>query len=262
MSHRPTNRVSEPLKNLSDFAKRCVEQLAAKKEKAKTLTDAENLLLEEQNYCKVIARCIGNLSEEDKWGCRDIVVDLVALAIDYKIVDKHREGYRKQRVANLRNLAKIEQYESILEPRPNFRVTRVSKYSDDTLVEANEEAHEFTYRLTEAILYFWGLVEQHCDDNDPTGRWGDPSGENSWPQGSLQFPIPILFRENIPTRCASRDFIFNPERSFYEEYERVIRQYIEESIADPANFKLTKFLPPLTPNFPRPRPDSDDPDID
>ena len=256
------NQISEPLQNLSNFAKRAIEQLNAKKEKVKTLTDAENLLLEEQKYCKVIAASIGKLSLDDQAGCCGILVELMALAFDNKIVEERQKVYHRQRVANLQNLAKIEQFESILEPRPNFRVTRFSKYSDDTFVEANEEAFEFPYRLTEANQYFWSLIEQHCDTNDPTDRWWDLSGENPQPQGNQEFPLPILFREYIPLRFASRDFIFNPERTFYEEFERVIRQYIEESITDPANFKLAKFLPPLVPNFPRPRPDGDDPDID
>ena len=262
MNNPPNPPISKPLNDLSNFARRAIEQLNAKKEKVKTLTDAENLLVEEQKYCKVVTASIGRLSLDDQAGCCGILVDLMSLAFDYEIVKENKARYRRRRVANLRNLAKIEQFESILKPRPNFRVSRVSKYSDDTFVEPNEEAFEFSYRLTEAIQYFWGLIEQHCDTNDPTDRWNDISGENPLPQGSHVFPLPILFREYIPLRFASRDFIFNPERSFCEEYERVIRQYVEESIADPANFTLAKFLPPLVPNFPRPQPDSDDPDID
>ena len=116
---------SDQLNNLHKFAERASQQLNAKKEKVKTLTDAENLLEEEQKFCRVVKASIEKLSSYDQLACYPFVLELKALGTDAQIVEKHRKRYREERVVNLINLSKIEKYESILKPRPNFKVRGV-----------------------------------------------------------------------------------------------------------------------------------------
>ena len=115
------------------------------------------------------------------------------------------------------------------------------------------------------------LIEQHCDLDKPTAYrektkncqiGGKQFLYTYKPLGYLRLPLEILARRSIPTRCGARDFIFHPDKTYQQEYERVLKQYIEESIADPANFKLGELLTVLPPPMPRPEPDSDDPEID
>ena len=263
--------MTDALYNLSRFARRVTEQLNAKKQNVRTLTDAENLLIEEQKSCTVIKASIFRLSDFEQQACIAIALDLAAIATDYEIVEKHRKHFREERVANPVNLDKIEKFEATLKPRPNLRVLQVYIYTDDSWVETNEQHHEIQYRHTQAKQYFLRLIQQHCDLNDPTGYRGEArdcqvNGKQLHftpsPMGYLRLPIAILNRDRIPTRCASRDFIFNPERSYHQEYERIIRQFIEESCADPANFKLAELLTVLPPDAPQPQPDSADPNID
>ena len=57
------------------------------------------------------------------------------------------------------------------------------------------------------------------------------------------FEVEVLKQEKLITRIPSREhLVFNPDRSYHQEYARIIQQYIEESFADPANFKLADHL--------------------
>ena len=243
---------SEQAQNALKFGDRIRQQLEEKKQRVKTLSDAENLLEDEQKFCKLMKTSIDRLSEADQWHCVGVRADLTLLAIDQFVVERYTKIFIKARTENLRNLYKIEKFEASLKPRPELRVETVSFYLDGELdVRLSEEAPEKRYRVQQAALYFAKLLVSHCNLVDPEdtelpGIYPGADGRRYTftvkPMGIYWLEIDTIARRRIITRCPSRDFIFNPERTFYQEYERIVRQFIEESFANPRDFKPAEHL--------------------
>ena len=243
---------SEQAQNALKFGARGRQQLEEKKQKVKTLTDAENLLEDEQKFCKVMRASVNRLPESDLWHCVGVRADLTLLAIEQDIVERYRKKFIEARTKNLRHLYKIEKFEASLKPRPDIKVEAVLFYLDGEVdVRLSEVVPERRYRAEQAVQYFAELLITHCSLSDPedAARAGIHPGANGKryhftpkPMGTFLLEIETIARRKIITRCPSRDFIFNPERTYYQEYERIVTQFVEESFADPRDFKPAEHL--------------------
>ena len=244
--------VTEDAAHTSEFAKRVIEQLEEKRKNCKTLTDVENLLDDEKKYVHLLSRNTDRLVGDDRRVCGRIVQDAEALLYDHHITNKLRNQYRAERVANPQNLEKLGKFLKELRPHPDLRVEGVIFRLDDIEVVTNKVYPELCFRLKEALIYFARLVIQHCNLSDPTiiktvdtFRWSKGKRYEYTPQpmGIHLFEVEVLRQEKLITRIPSREhLIFNPDRSYHQEYARIVQQYIEESFADPANFKLADHL--------------------
>ena len=238
--------------NTSEFAKRAIEQLEEKRKNCKTLTDVENLLDDEKKYVAVLSRNTDRLTGDDRRACGQIIQDVEALLYEHSITNGLRNKYRAERVANPQNLEKLEKFVKELRPHPELRVERVIFRLDDIEVVTNKVYPELRFRLKEALIYFARLVEQHCNLRDPTlfkivdtFRWSKGKRYEYTPQpmGIHLFEVEVLMQKSLITRIPSREhLVFNPEKSYHQEYARIVQQYIEESFADPANFRLADHL--------------------
>ena len=243
---------SEQAQNALKLGDRIGQQLREKKERVKTLADAENLLVDEEKCCKLMRTTIDRLSEIDQWHCLHSIADLGALSLEFEIVESYWKAFRQDRTRNLRHLYKIEKLENKLTPRPNIKVESVDFFLDGEVhVGLSEEVPEGEYRTRQAVQYFAGLLLVHCTLGDPRlreeggihpGADGNRYRFIPKPMGISHFHIDTLTFRKISTRCPTRDFLFNPERTFYQEYERIITQFIEESFANPQEFRTADNL--------------------
>ena len=237
---------SEQAQNALKLGARICQQLEEKKQRVKTLADTENLLADEEKFCKLMSTTFDRLPESDQWHCLEPLADLAGLAVERGIVERYRKEFIAERTKNLRNLYKIEKLEGSLKPRPNVKVESVLFYTDGEIeVKLSEEIPEGEYRIRQAVQYFSRLLRTHCNLFDPTldrsagiypGADGNRYQFTPKFMGVSHYEVDTLKRRKIITRCPSRDFIFNPKRTFYQEYERIVTQFIEESLADPQGF--------------------------
>ena len=130
---------SEQAQNALRFGDRGRQQLEEKKQRVKTLADAENLLEDEQKFCKVMRASVDRLGIADLWHCVGVRADLTLLALEQDIVDSFKKKFIEKRTKNLRHLYKIEKFEASLKPRPDVKVEGVFFYLDGEVnVRLNE----------------------------------------------------------------------------------------------------------------------------
>ena len=240
MSH-PT-APSERLTNTINFINRAREQLVEKRSNVRTLVDAENLQVDEKKFYVLFHINLLTLPPADQLQCIHLFLDLGEIKDDFKVTSAYRKKYTAERQSEL---DEINHRESQCTPCPSFKVAEITQYCDNTAVTPNQTVPEFSYRLRQADIYFERLKEQHCCLASPSER--ESIELPPPPQGCERAPLNFIEIENLPppcTRSSSKGYLLNPEATHFEEYKRVLKAFLEETITQgPEKNVLLEHLP-------------------
>ena len=233
----PTERLRRSL----DFIGRAYEQLTEKKNNAKTLVAAEDVYADEKKFSRLLYANLVGLSFTEQLCCVDLLEDLGAFKSDFRIAREYRLKYKLDRLGDL---DEINRREGLCTPCPTFKA-EVTLHCDDIFIVANQYVPEFSYRARQGGIFFDRLIEQHCSSMTPEER--EASEKPLPPQGLSQAPCKLYPVETIPcpsTRVKDRDYILRSEAGLLEEYMRVLKAFLEETITQgPEKNDLLEFLP-------------------
>ena len=231
----------ERLRRTLDFIERAYEQLTEKRNNAKTLVAAEDLYVDEKKFCRLLHINLTSLSTEEQYCCASLIVDLGELTDDLKISREYRLKYRAERQGDL---DEINRREGLCTPCPTFK-TEVTFLCDDLLITPNQFVPEFIYRARQGGIFFERLLEQHCSTSTPEER--EATEKPPPPQGLSQAPCKVYPVSDIPCptpRVNYREYLLRPGASYFEEYARVVKAFMEETITQgPEKNNLLEFLP-------------------
>ena len=233
---------SQRLTNTINLINRAREQLVEKRNNVRTLVDAEKLQVDEKKFYFFFHINLQTLSPTDQLQCLHLFLDLGEIKDEFKIIGAYREKYTAERQSELEE---INHRESLCTPCPSFKVSEITQYCDNTGVNPNQTVPEFSYRLRQANIYFERLVEQNCCLASPSER--ESIVLPPPPQGFERAPLNFMEIENLPppcTRSSSRRYLLNPEATHFEEYKRVLKAFLEETITQgPEKNILLEYLP-------------------
>ena len=140
-------------------------------------------------------------------------------------------------------------------PHPNqITALRELSFPWDILIIPNQQEPEFQYRSRQFSIYFTQLFAQHCCHILPSGLRAEEGSPFQYKNqkftftklGFGQFGLdkPFFTGGPLETRLKSRDYIFAIDRPAWQEFERYMQMYLEESIfLGPKNFQSDEFVP-------------------
>ena len=232
---------SERLRRTLDFIKRANEQLVEKRNNAKTLVAAEDLYVDEKKFGRLVHINLTSLTPEEQLYCASLLIDLGELTDDLKVSREHRLKYRADRQGDL---DEINRREGLCTPCPTFK-TEITLLCDEILITPNQFVPELAYRARQGGIFFERLLEQHCSTSTPEER--EATEKPPPPQGLSQAPWKLYPVDDIPCptpRVPYREYLLRPEASYLDEYIRVLKAFMEETITQgPEKNCLLEFLP-------------------
>ena len=238
----PPVEPSERLTRTLNFINRAREQLNEKRNNVRTLVQAEDLYVDEKKYYRLLHINLINLQTSDQLHCWQLLFDLGDLKDDLKVSAGFRARYRAERASEL---DEINRREALCTPCPTFKVTEIIHYPDETVFLPNQTVPEFGYRCRQGRIYFNRFLEQHTATVSPDER---EALEKRLPrQGLPQAPCSVSPASSIPCpalRVSGRDYLLRPEAGLLEEFSRIFKSFLEETISQgPKKNNLLEYLP-------------------
>ena len=242
MAYPPPVEPSERLTRTLNFINRAREQLNEKRNNVRTLVEAEDLYVDEQKFHRLLHINLVTLQTSDQLHCWQLLLELGDLKDDFKVSSEFRTKYRAERAGDLDG---INQREGLCTPCPSFKVTEIFHYSEETVFIPNQSVPELGYRSRQGAIYFNRLLEQHTAPCSPEER---EALEKPVPrQGLPQAPCSFELINSIPCpspRVSNRDYLLRPEAGILEEFSRVFKSFLEETITQgPEKNNLLEYLP-------------------
>ena len=238
----PPVEPSERLTRTLNFINRAREQLNEKRNNVRTLVQAEDLYTDEKKFYRLLHINLINLQTSDQLHCWQLLFDLGDLKVDLKVSAGFRARYRAERASEL---DEINRREGLCIPCPLFKVTEIFHYPDEIIFFPNQVVPEIGYRARQGAIYFKRLLEQHTATVSPNER--EALGKLLPPQGSPQAPCSADPVSSIPCpsqRVSGRDYLLRPGAGFLEEFSRVFKSFLEETITQgPEKNNLLELLP-------------------
>ena len=243
------------------FLQRAREQLTAKRNNLVILRDIEKFFYDEQNFYILMKRNLNAIANECPPEFNLMQEDFDKVDKDFALTNKWRIAFTTERASKIREINAIE---ADFPARPDFRVEKIVTYSDDLFIKTNQQVPELQYRIRQAFIYVFQLIAQHCCHQLPPNQPPTPTTTvTQFQHGGEQFEFrklgfgqfsldkPIFTGGPLETRLPSRDYIFAINRQFWEEIERYVQMYVEESIfLGPKDFQSDEFVP-FIPFLPR-----------
>ena len=207
------------------------QQFENKKLQVKTLQDIEDLYKYEENYLTVIRGIFDSLPTDKLLEYKPTLDELCALEKDRDLVNAWRAKYERMRGDYLWLIDQIEDFPIT----PDFDYDTALIY-DDGVYKINEPPTpiELPFRLQQAHVYFHQIIETFCSLNDSPTTVEDPL-----------LKLPDDFYRITRTRINHRNYIISPRRTYTENYERLIRLFLDSAIKEG---KVPKHLPCLNPS--------------
>ena len=239
------------------FLERAKEQLIAKRNNLVILRDIEKFFYDEQNFYILMKRNLNAISSECPPNFNLLQEDFEKVEKDFALTNIWRKVFAEERALKI---SEINAIEANFPPRPDFRIKKVVSFIDDILIAPNQQVPEFPYRLRQFSIYFTQLIAQHCCHNLPSRLKAEEGSLFQFQNqnytfrklGFGQFGLdkPFFTGGPLETRLLSRDYIFAIDRPAWQELERYMQMYLEESIfLGPKDFQSDEFVP-YTPFLP------------